>query len=122
MFNVSPIGRNCTYAERLAFRELDEQQRIRAKMCAAYQARFPDFGLQYSLGGQISIDAFPIGWTKVYCLQFVEHDFDTIHFFGDMTMEGGNDAEIFNDPRTIGHTVKNPEDTMRQCRDLFFPK
>lgn len=25
------------------------------------------------------------GWDKTYCLQFVEEDFDTIHFFGDKT-------------------------------------
>lgn len=25
------------------------------------------------------------GWDKTYCLQFVEKDFDEIHFFGDKT-------------------------------------
>jgi hypothetical protein len=25
------------------------------------------------------------GWDKTYCLQFVEQDFDEIHFFGDKT-------------------------------------
>ena len=25
------------------------------------------------------------GWDKTYCLQFVEEDFDVIHFFGDKT-------------------------------------
>lgn len=27
------------------------------------------------------------GWDKTYCLQFVEKDFDAIHFFGDKTFE-----------------------------------
>ena len=27
------------------------------------------------------------GWDKTYCLQFVENDFDSIHFFGDKTYE-----------------------------------
>ena len=27
------------------------------------------------------------GWDKTYCLQFVEKDFDEIHFFGDKTFE-----------------------------------
>ena len=81
---------------------------------------FPEYKLQYSIGGQISIDVFPQGWTKQYCLQFVEGKYDEIHFFGDMTMEGGNDYEIFNDPRVHGHTVKNPEDTIKQCRELFI--
>ncbi|KAA0197261.1 Phosphomannomutase [Fasciolopsis buskii] len=34
--------------------------------------------------------------------------------------DGGNDYEVFNDPRTIGHTVKSPEDTSRQL-DALFP-
>ncbi|KTF82437.1 hypothetical protein cypCar_00021763, partial [Cyprinus carpio] len=34
--------------------------------------------------------------------------------------EGGNDYEIFEDPRTIGFTVCSPEDTARLCREMFF--
>jgi hypothetical protein len=47
--------------------------------------KFADLGLTYSIGGQISFDVFPKGWDKTYCLQFVEKDFDEIHFFGDKT-------------------------------------
>lgn len=46
-------------------------------------------------------------------------DYTTIHFFGDKTFKGGNDFEIFEDARTIGHTVKDPEDTMAQLKQLF---
>jgi phosphomannomutase len=46
-------------------------------------------------------------------------DYTTIHFFGDKTHEGGNDYEIYTDDRTIGHSVKNPEDTMQQLRAEF---
>ena len=56
-----------------------------------------------------------------FALQYVEADgFSEIHFFGDKTFEGGNDYEIFEDPRTIGHTVDGPEMTMRVCRELFL--
>ncbi|CAN0521132.1 unnamed protein product, partial [Scytosiphon promiscuus] len=34
--------------------------------------------------------------------------------------QGGNDYEIFESERTIGHTVTSPEDTMKQCKELFF--
>lgn len=34
--------------------------------------------------------------------------------------QGGNDYEIFADPRTIGHTVTSPEDTMRVIKEMFF--
>jgi phosphomannomutase len=81
----------------------------------------------YSIGGQISFDVFPRGWDKRYCLQHVENEknlpggveYTTIHFFGDKTFKGGNDNEIFEDSRTVGHTVKDPDDTARQLKELF---
>ena len=119
MFNVSPIGRNCSRDERNAYEEFDLANDVRKKMVAAMQAEFADLDLTYSIGGQISFDVFPKGWDKTYCLRYVEKDFEEIHFFGDKTFEGGNDHEIFEDSRTIGHTVKGWEDTMQQCKDLF---
>ena len=84
------------------------------------------FEKRYSIGGQISFDVFPTGWDKTYCLQHLETEkslsgvqYTDIHFFGDKTFKGGNDFEIYEDSRTIGHTVKNPEDTMKQLRELF---
>lgn len=35
-------------------------------------------------------------------------------------VQGGNDYEIFESERTVGHTVTSPEDTMKQCKELFF--
>lgn len=35
-------------------------------------------------------------------------------------LEGGNDYEIYTDPRTIGHEVSCPEDTKKICQQLFF--
>lgn len=34
-------------------------------------------------------------------------------------LQGGNDYEIYEDPRTIGHTVTDPSDTLRQLKELF---
>jgi phosphomannomutase len=97
-------------------------------MIEALKSAFPDLGLTYSIGGQISFDVFPIGWDKTYCLRYVEAEkeredgveYTTIHFFGDKAYEGGNDWEIYSDPRTEGHKVKNPQDTMKQLRELFY--
>lgn len=120
LINICPVGRNCTYQQRLDFFEYDKVHHVRANMIEALKKAFPDLGFHYSIGGQISFDVFPEGWTKVYCLRYVENDFDEIHFFGDMTQEGGNDYEIAHDPRVKGHTVKNPEDTVRQFTELFI--
>ncbi|KAL7270108.1 Phosphomannomutase 1 [Rhizina undulata] len=121
MINVSPIGRNASIQERNDYEAYDKIHNIRRDFVAALKKEFPDYGLTYSIGGKISFDVFPTGWDKTYCLQHVEKEgvFDKIYFFGDKTYKGGNDYEIFEDPRTIGHTVEKPEDTMAILKSLF---
>ncbi|KAF3814360.1 hypothetical protein GH733_017518 [Mirounga leonina] len=107
MLNISPIGRSCTLEERIEFSELDKN--IPACLLP--------------LGGMISFDVFPEGWDKRYCLDSLDQDsFDTIHFFGNETSPGGNDFEIYADPRTVGHSVISPQDTVQRCREIFFPE
>lgn len=121
MINVSPIGRNCSYDERLEFEQYDKEHGIRKSLVYALESEFPEYPLKYSIGGQISIDIFPIGWDKTYCLTHIDPSlFDEIHFFGDKTMKGGNDYEIYNHSRITGHAVSNPSDTMRLIKDLFL--
>lgn len=120
MLNVSPIGRNCSQEERDEFEVFDKTAGVRKQFVETLQKEFADYGLTYSIGGQISFDVFPRGWDKTYCLQFVEKDFDEIHFFGDKTFQGGNDYEIFTSEKTLGHTVTSPDDTRKQCTELFM--
>ncbi|KAJ3745467.1 eukaryotic phosphomannomutase [Lentinula detonsa] len=120
MINVSPLGRNATIAERDEFEVYDKKQGIRAAFVKVLQEKFADYGLTFSIGGKISFDIFPRGWDKTYALRHVEHEgYEEIHFFGDKTYKGGNDYEIFADPRTIGHSVENPEDTIKQLKEIF---
>lgn len=71
MINVCPIGRQCTYEERLEFNKYDDEHLVRRKMIEALKKEFADVDLTFSIGGQISIDAFPKGWDKTYCLKHV---------------------------------------------------
>ncbi|RZC43322.1 PMM domain containing protein [Asbolus verrucosus] len=120
MINISPIGRSCSQEERDSFEKFDKEFQVRKTMIEALRKQFPENGLSYSIGGQISFDVFPHGWDKTYCLKHLEKEgYDEIHFFGDKTEVGGNDHEIFNDPRTIGHKVTSPEDTKKQLEKLF---
>lgn len=120
MINVSPIGRNATTKERLEFENYDKEHHIRRDFVTALQQRFPDASLTFSIGGQISFDVFPTGWDKTFALNHIKDDgWREIHFFGDKTYKGGNDHEIFEDPRTIGHSVTCPEDTMRELKSIF---
>ena len=127
----------------------DKQHNIRKGFVEALRTEFPNYGLRYaieatvsssynlpfsindilcsySIGGQISFDVFPTGWDKTYCLRHIEAEkglsgieYKTIHFFGDKSFPGGNDYEIYSDSRTVGHAVKDPEDTMKQLKEIF---
>lgn len=121
MLNVSPIGRNCSQEERDEFEQYDKQHQIRQTMVDALKQEFPDYGLKYSIGGQISFDIFPIGWDKTYCLNHLRREnFDTIYFFGDKTEEGGNDYELYVSDEVQGRRVTHgPQDTMQQCKQIL---
>ena len=119
MMNISPIGRNCSKAERDDFEEFDKTAGVRNAMVETLRREFGDMGLRFSIGGQISFDCFPQGWDKSFCLKFIENDYDEIHFWGDKTYAGGNDHEIYEDSRTIGHAVTNPDETIAQLIEVF---
>ncbi|KAK2768960.1 phosphomannomutase [Colletotrichum kahawae] len=127
MVNISPVGRNASNDERKAFEDYDKIHNVRRDFVAKLREKFGHLGLTFSIGGMISFDVFPTGWDKTYCLRHLESEakkdggitYDTIHFFGDKTHEGGNDYEIYTDDRTIGHAVSGPEETMRIVKELF---
>ena len=120
MMNISPIGRNCSKEERNAFEEFDKEAGVRKAFVAALEKHTEGMNLQFSIGGQISFDVFPKGWDKSFCLQYVEDKYDTIHFYGDKCYKGGNDHEIFEDKRTIGHEVANPSETIVSLKEIFL--
>ncbi|KAM0685461.1 Phosphomannomutase 1 [Conglomerata obtusa] len=113
MINISPIGRNCSQEERKKFKEYDNVKKIRESMVEELKEKFDKYNLHFSIGGEISIDCFPKGWDKRYCIKHIhERGLREIYFFGDMTHLGGNDYEIFNDDNVVGITVGNPQDTV----------
>lgn len=123
LINVCPVGRSCSQTEREQFNAFDKENRIREKFIEILNSKFGSgsddpLGLVFTIGGQISFDAFPMGWDKTYCLNLIDGNFKEIHFFGDKTHPGGNDHEIFSDSRTIGHSVVSPEDTIEQLKKL----
>jgi len=120
MLNISPIGRKCSQAERDDFDKWDKQTKSREAIVEILKQKYESWGLKFSIGGQISIDVFPVGWDKTFCLQYVK-DFKNIYFFGDKTESGGNDYEIYTSP-LVSHpvSVKGPTDTIQQLKK-FFP-
>lgn len=120
MINVCPVGRSCSQKERVDFFEYDQKHNIRKDFVDALRKEFKGKGMTFSIGGQISFDVFPDGWDKRFCLQHVAKvKYSQIHFFGDKTMPGGNDHELYEDSRTVGHTVTSPEDTRDKVESVL---
>ena len=121
MLNICPVGRSCSQEERDGFANYDKEHKIRDAFAKSLTDEFGDkYGIKISIGGQISIDVMPKGWDKTYCLQFLENVYDKIYFFGDKTYEGGNDHEIYNDSRTVGHSVTSPDHTLQLIQETFL--
>ena len=86
MLNISPVGRSCSQEDREEFNAYDQIHHVRTSMIAAIQHSWSEYifwsnikgipNLKFSIGGQISVDIFPEGWDKTYCLQFVEKQYD----------------------------------------------
>ena len=91
LLNMSVVGRNCTQKQREAYYEWDKKEKEREFICLAINKMFPD--LEASAGGQISVDIHEYGKNKSQIRHYLEGE---IHFFGDKTMEGGNDFPIAN--------------------------
>ena len=119
MINISPIGRSCSQKERDEFDSWDKIYKIREQIIDQIKNELPELDLHFSIGGQISIDIFPRGWDKTYCLQFVSEKYNDIYFFGDKTEVGGNDYEIYNHPQVKGMKVNNYKDTMEILNNIL---
>jgi phosphomannomutase len=112
MINVSPIGRRCSKEERREFHLFDRKHGVRNRLCLDWKEDLKEYGLECSIGGEISIDIFPDGWDKSYCLRHIQEA--TIVFFGDMVEKGGNDYEVFHHPRVNGIRCNGCEETMNR--------
>ena len=91
LLNISVVGRDCTQEQREAYYEWDKINKDREHICNVLNKEFPN--LESSAGGQISIDIHELGKNKSQIRKKIEGD---IWFFGDKTMEGGNDYPIAN--------------------------
>jgi len=124
--NVCIIGRTpgLTREQRATFEELDRSAGLRVRVLGELLRLFgPEtpYRLMFTIGGQIGIDCAPCGWDKTFCLNFLPlRQFPMIHFFGDKTLPGGGDFELYEHARTFGHAVGSPEDTISEVRRLFL--
>ena len=62
MVNFSTLGRNASKEERDRYEEWDSKHEERKFIVKILQSKFPE--LEFKIGGQISIDIFPLGKDK----------------------------------------------------------
>lgn len=106
--DVSPIGRSCSYDERIQFFEYDKAHKVRENLITSLTPVLDKHNMTAAIGGMISIDIYPKEWDKRYSLKFFDN-MAKIYFFGDKPEPGGNDYLIYMDPRVVGYSVTGPE-------------
>ncbi len=96
MINLCFPGRQATKPARKKFQQIDTAQGVRSKALLRLQGKlqFEDIqGLECKLGGNTSIDIFPMGWDKTLALEHLK-EFN-VWFVGDRCTGNGNDREIY---------------------------
>ncbi len=116
MLNFSIIGRNCSREERNRYFEYDNVHHERETLQQMIMQSFPE--IEVTIGGQISIDIYPEGKNKG---QIVSKFNDSIHFFGDKTLPGGNDYDIAKKLQKPPHRVtqvQNWQETLTILKNI----
>ena len=91
MINYSIVGRNASPAQRVEYHKWDQKNHERKRLAISLMSRHPE--VEVSIGGEISIDIYPLGNDKSQAVRYIqeEHPHSRICFFGDKTEPPGND-------------------------------
>ena len=116
--NWCMIGRDADDTMRKEFVEIDKGLRIKLHAKFEEELRAADIlNVSSSLGGSTSIDIYPTGWDKNYCLSHIEHHGD-VYFVGDKCQPGGNDFELFQSLETISYETDGPSTTIHIIEEI----
>jgi phosphomannomutase len=109
--NFSLIGRGCSDEQRQDYVLWDRKSNERARTVDLLKKEFQGWGLEFSIGGQISIDITRAGWDKTYAFNHIQESPLECVFFGDKTTAGGNDHEIAKSCKYY-HDIESPLDVL----------
>lgn len=123
MLNWCPIGRSAGDSERAAWVEADLEKGIRDHFLKQTLDLFKDKSISASaaLGGSTSIDIYPEGWDKTFCLNHLD-SYDNIYFVGDKCDPTGNDYPLYSFLESTGKSfvTSSPEETVAIIRDIIL--
>ena len=121
MVNWCMIGRDANHNMRNIFTDMDIKFSIRNKLKERLNSELHVAGIDNiitSLGGSTSIDIYPKGWDKTYCLRHVDDD-RLIYFIGDKCHGDGNDRALFEHTKTKAYETSGPSKTLLIIDDIL---
>jgi len=122
MINWCTIGRDANHNMRNIFIDMDNRFSIRNKLKKQLNNELHVAGIHNivtSLGGSTSIDIYPKGWDKTYCLKHIDND-RLIYFIGDKCHGDGNDRSLFEHSKTKAYETSGPSKTLLIIDDILL--
>ena len=123
LLNFCPPGRDASELERDLFVEWDLKNSGRTSMLETMQLSLANLGIDNvtcSLGGNTSIDIYPSGWDKTYCLQHVSN-YHLTTFVGDKCEKTGNDYTIYNHLLPLSYKTESTDETVEIINTRLIP-
>ena len=118
MINWCMIGRDADHLMREQFQSMDDGLRLALKFKLDEELQLGNIdSMKTSLGGTTSIDIYPKGWDKTYCLSHIDENW-SVYFVGDKCTPEGNDYELFIDERTKSYMTTGPKQTCMIIDDI----
>jgi len=120
LLNFSIVGRNCSLVQRKDYNEYDIQMSERKTIAKYIRNTWKD--IDAVIGGQISIDIYPIGNDKSQILKHIWNKDNEYIFIGDGIDNKGNDyplAELMNTKENCSsYHTEGPEQTQEILESL----
>ena len=118
MLNWCLSGRDSETEQRERFVRMDRQWMIRKNYLNEFLEKVP-VEVFAALGGETSIDVYPLGWDKTYALRHFP-DWE-VYFLGDRCIGDGNDRQICEALGGWCYPVSDPEDTVSVIKNILIP-
>lgn len=119
---VSLIGMSANLSEREYFIELDKKYNYRIELLNILQEKARELNIFDKIniyeGGSVGIAIYPKEYDKIQVLEYLTNNYNEIHYFGDKYSENGNDYNLINSTRVIGHKVDNSLDTLQILQNI----
>lgn len=121
LLNFCPPGRDATDEDRKKFAIVDKKYNIRKSLLKNIRDYLKEKNIKRiscALGGNTSIDIYPTGWDKTYCLRHLKN-YSYISFVGDRCDKNGNDKTLYDALHPNSYKTKGPESTLKIIDELI---